>query len=78
MQDIELKPSQEHLETARKIVNRLEKRYQDNHPCPQCNSHNVHIECYAMSGGYVYGEEWCDDCKWKKITDTFPKKEAKS
>ena len=78
MQDNDLNITTEDLKRATKIVNRLEKRYQDNHPCPKCGSHNVHIDCYAMGGGYVAGKEWCDDCKWEKVTDTFPKKEAKS
>jgi predicted RNA-binding Zn-ribbon protein involved in translation (DUF1610 family) len=61
------------LEQAHRFMNAMEKRYQDNHPCPKCGSHNVHIDIDCLGGGNVAGSEWCDDCGWKKKTDTFPK-----
>ena len=64
---------QDALDRAHAVMNRLEKRYQEKHPCPECGSHNVHIEIDNLCGGYVQGREWCDDCKWEQKTDTFPK-----
>jgi hypothetical protein len=69
-----IKPTKQDLAQAEKIMTHLEKQYQEKHPCPVCHSRNVHIEINAMGGGYVYGSEWCDDCGWKEVTDTFPKR----
>ena len=71
-----LEPTKEDCKRASQFMDRLEKQYQKNHPCPQCGSHNVHIEINALGGGNVAGNEWCDNCGWEKVTDTFPKKEA--
>jgi predicted RNA-binding Zn-ribbon protein involved in translation (DUF1610 family) len=70
-------PTKDEIERAKRFMENLDKQYQKNHPCPQCGSHNVHIEIYCIGGGSVAGSEWCDDCGWKKPTNTFPKKEAK-
>jgi ribosomal protein L37AE/L43A len=61
------------LEQATRFMDAMEKQYQDNHPCPKCGSHNVHIEINGLGGGNVDGSEWCDDCGWKKETNTFSK-----
>lgn len=68
-----LEPTKEEIQKAGRYMDHLEKQYQKNHPCPTCHSHNVHIDIDGLGGGYVYGSEWCDDCGWKEITDTFPK-----
>jgi predicted RNA-binding Zn-ribbon protein involved in translation (DUF1610 family) len=68
-----LEPTKEEIQKAGRYIDHLEKQYQKNHPCPKCGSYNVHIDIDGLGGGYVYGSEWCDDCGWKEITDTFPK-----
>jgi predicted RNA-binding Zn-ribbon protein involved in translation (DUF1610 family) len=61
------------LEQATRFMDAMEKQYQNNHPCPECGSHNVHIDIDCLGGGNVAGAEWCDDCGWKNKTNTFPK-----
>jgi ribosomal protein L37AE/L43A len=61
------------VQQATRFMDAMEKKYQQNHPCPQCGSHNVHIEINGLGGGNVDGSEWCDDCGWKKDTNTFKK-----
>jgi hypothetical protein len=62
--------SREERENIKRYMVFLEKKYQDENPCPNCGSHNVHIKIDAIGSG-VAGSEYCDDCSWRKVTNTF-------
>ena len=55
---------------ATRFMQRCEEKYQRENPCPQCGSHNTHLEPTAISGAYSAWVEWCDDCGWKKESGT--------
>jgi hypothetical protein len=71
--DLDLLGDKDAINRATRIMDVMEKRYQDEHPCPKCGSHNVHIEINGLGGGNVDGSEWCEDCGWRKDTNTFKK-----
>lgn len=63
------------IDVAKDFMDKLLSAYQNDHPCPDCGSHNVEIDIDVLGEGYVCGSEWCNDCGWTKITDTFPEEE---
>jgi hypothetical protein len=62
------------IERIQYHFDQLERKWQKEHPCPQCGSHNTHCEPTAISGKYSSWIEWCDDCNWTNRTSDFPKK----
>jgi hypothetical protein len=53
---------------ASKYMDSLEKKYQRENPCPECGSHNTHLDLNYISGAHSGWSEYCDDCGWKKTT----------
>jgi len=64
------------IDVATQFLDRLfSDDYQDKYPCPDCGSHNVEIDIGGLGDGYLFGDEWCNDCGWSKNTSTIPEKE---
>jgi predicted nucleic-acid-binding Zn-ribbon protein len=62
-------PNSKYMKLAQAHMDACEKKYQQEHPCPKCGSHNTHLEPIAICGAKSSWIEWCDDCKWEKETD---------
>lgn len=52
------------------IWNSAKKKYQYENPCPNCKSHNTHLEPIAINGPDSCWVEYCDDCGWERETST--------
>jgi len=65
----------EFMKKARRIFEAAEEKYRKDHPCPKCGSHNVDFDITYICGPYSGWVEWCNDCGWKKVTDTHNKEE---
>lgn len=63
------------VDIATEFLNKLFSDYQKDNPCPDCGSHNVEIDIGGLGDGCLFGEEWCNDCGWEKVTSTFPEED---
>lgn len=72
-----IKLNETDIDIASGFLNRLfSDDYQKENPCPDCGSHNVEIDIGGLGDGYLFGEEWCNDCGWQKETSTLPDNEG--
>jgi hypothetical protein len=55
---------------AKRYMDACEKEYQNKNPCPNCKSHNTHLEPVCINGPESIWVEYCDDCGWERETNT--------
>lgn len=63
-------PNDPAVKMAKRYMDFIYEKYCRENPCPVCGSHNVDIELNWMNGAHMSGSEWCNECGWKKDTET--------
>lgn len=65
------------VKEAKELLDKVfSHNYSETNQCPDCGSHNIDVDLDCLGDGYVCGSEWCNDCGWTKVTNTFPAPEA--